>query len=256
MPQVMIIGGWAHRLYRLHPSAQRIEYVPLTTLDTDIAVPARLKVIDTDMRERLIAHGFEEERLGSDQPPATYYRLGDANTGFYAEFLTPLYGPEHGRDGKAKATRRVAGVVSQQLRHLEILLLNPWTVSLSGSNGFPFEDPKELRIPNPVSFLAHKVLIHKKRMRAKFAKDVLYIHDTLEIFGARLDNLNLEWRSEVKPKIHLNAVRKVQRAATDLFGQLNDPIRDAARMTGARKLSAEAVRERCNFGLAQIFNRS
>lgn len=171
LTQVVIIGGWAHTLYRLHPNAQRIEYLPLTTLDTDIAIPARLKVIDKDLRERLIAHGFEEDRLGSDQPPATHYRLGDAKTGFYAEFLTPLFGPEHGRDGKPKATRRVAGVVSQQLRHLEILLLNPWTVSLSGSNGFPFVDPKEIRIPNPLSFLAHKVLIHKKRMRPKFAKD-------------------------------------------------------------------------------------
>lgn len=44
LTQVVIIGGWAHRLYRLHPSAQHIEYLPLTTLDTDIAVPARLKV--------------------------------------------------------------------------------------------------------------------------------------------------------------------------------------------------------------------
>ncbi len=196
LTQVVIIGGWAHRLYRLHPCAQHIEYLPLTTLDTDIAVPARLKVIDTDVRERLIANGFEEERLGQDQPPATHYRLGDAKTGFYAEFLTPLFGPEHGRDGKPKATRRVAGVVSQQLRHLEILLLTPWTVSLSGSNGFSLEDPKEVRIANPASFLAHKVLIHKKRMRVKFAKDILYIHDTLEIFGARLDDLNRGWRTE------------------------------------------------------------
>jgi hypothetical protein len=254
LTQVVIIGGWAHRLYRLHPSAQHIEYLPLTTLDTDIAVPARLKVIDTDVRERLIANGFEEERLGQDQPPATHYRLGDAKTGFYAEFLTPLFGAEHGRDGKPKATRRIAGVVSQQLRYLEVLLLAPWTVSLSHSHGFPFEDPRDVRIANPASFLAHKVLIHNKRTRSKFAKDVLYIHDTLEIFGARLEDLNHAWRTEVKPKIHPNAVRKIQRAAPDLFGGINDAIRDAARMTEARKLSAEGVRERCNFGLARIFS--
>ncbi len=254
LTQVVIIGGWAHRLYRLHPSAQRVDYLPLTTLDTDIAVPARLKVMDTDVRERLIAHGFKEERLGEDQPPATHYRLADAETGFYAEFLTPLFGPEHGRAGKLKATRRVAGVVSQQLRHLEILLLSPRAVSLTRSNGFPFKDPMQVRIANPTSFLAHKALIHTKRMQAKFAKDILYIHDTLEVFGARLEDLNREWRVEVKPRIHPNAVRKVQRAATDLFGQLNDAIRDAARMTGARRLSAEAVRERCNFGLARIFS--
>jgi hypothetical protein len=254
LTQLVIIGGWAHRLYRMHPSARHVEYLPLTTLDTDIAVPPRLKVIDTDVRERLIANGFQEERLGEDQPPATHYRLGDAQTGFYAEFLTPLFGPEHGRDGKPKTTRRIAGIVSQQLRHLEVLLLSPWMVSLTRSNGFPFEDPRQVRIANPASFLSHKALIHNKRARTKFAKDVLYIHDTLEIFGARLEDLNREWRTEVKPHIHPNAARKIQHAATDLFGELNDAIRDAARMTGARKLSAEAVRERCNFGLARIFN--
>ncbi len=254
LTQVVVIGGWAHRLYRLHPSAQRIEYLPLTTLDADIAVPPRLKVMDRDVRERLTAQGFDEERLGSDQPPATHYRLGDAKTGFYAEFLTPLFGPEHGRDGKPKATRRIAGVVSQQLRYLEVLLLAPWTVSLSHSHGFPFEDPRDVRIANPASFLAHKVLIHNKRTRTKFAKDVLYIHDTLEIFGARLDDLKGEWRTELKPRIHHNAVRKTQRAAADLFGELNDAIRDAAQMTGARKLSAAAMRERCSFGLARVFS--
>jgi hypothetical protein len=122
------------------------------------------------------------------------------------------------------------------------------------ANGFPFQKPMQVRIANPANFLAHKVLIHNKRTSSKFAKDVLYIHDTLEIFGARLDDLNREWRTELKPRIHPNGVRKIQRAATDLFGELNDPIRDAAQMTGARKLSPEAVRERCNFGLAQIFN--
>jgi hypothetical protein len=254
LTQVVIIGGWAHRLYRLHPSAQHIEYSLLTTLDTDVAVPPRLKIIDENVRERLVANGFEEERLGEDQPPATHYRLGGAKTGFYAEFLTPLFGSEHGRDGKPKATRRVAGVVSQQLRHLEILLVAPWTVSLSRSNGFPFDTEMQVRIANPASLLAHKVLIHKKRMRPKFAKDVLYIHDTLEIFGARLEDLNREWRIEVKPHIHPNSVRKIQRAARDLFGELNDTIRDAAQITGARQLLAEAVRERCNFGLARIFN--
>lgn len=95
------------------------------------------------------AHGFEEERFGTHQPPVTHYHLRDAASGFYAEFLTPLFGPEHGRDRKLKATRRIAGIVSQQLRYLEILLVNPWTVRLARSNGFPLRDPKELRIPNP-----------------------------------------------------------------------------------------------------------
>lgn len=37
LDQVVIIGGWAHRLYRLHPQAQELDYAPLMTLDTDVA---------------------------------------------------------------------------------------------------------------------------------------------------------------------------------------------------------------------------
>lgn len=253
LASVVIIGGWAHRLYRIHPSAQQVMYVPLMTLDTDVAVPARLQVTGQDVRERLMANGFEEERLGQDKPPATHYRLGDAKTGFYAEFLTPLFGAEHGRDGKPKGTRRIAGVVSQQLRHLEILLYAPWTVGIDRSNGFPFVDPKQVQIANPASFLAHKVLIHNKRTRGKLAKDILYIHDTLEIFGERLEDMSREWDTKLKPRIHPKSVRKIERAATEIFGEVDDEIREAAQMAGFRKLSAEAVRERCNFGLKRIF---
>ena len=253
LANVVIIGGWAYRLYRLHPNAQQVTYVPLMTLDTDVAVPPRLPVTGQDIRERLVSNGFEEERLGQDKPPATHYRLGDAKTGFYAEFLTPLFGALHGRDGKPKVTRRIAGVVSQQLRHLEILLYAPWTVAIDRSNGFPFVEPMHVQIANPASFLAHKVLIHNKRGRGKVAKDILYIHDTLEIFGAKLGDLSLEWNTKVKPQIHRNGVRTIEHATTDLFGDVNDEIREAAQMAGPRKLSPEAVRERCNFGLKQVF---
>jgi hypothetical protein len=160
--------------------------------------------------------------------------------------LTPLFGAGYRRDGKPKATRRIAGVVSQQLRHLEILLYAPWTVSIGRSNGFPFADPKQVQVANPASFLAHKVLIHDKRSRGKFAKDILHIHDTLEIFGARLGEVSLEWDTRLKPRIHQKSVRKTERAATELFGQMNDEIREAAQMAGSRKISAEAVRELCN----------
>jgi hypothetical protein len=36
--EVVLIGGWAHRLYRLHPLARRLDYLPLATLDGDVAV--------------------------------------------------------------------------------------------------------------------------------------------------------------------------------------------------------------------------
>jgi len=39
-----VVGGCAHRLYRLHPLAQQLRYEPLATLDADIALPTRFKV--------------------------------------------------------------------------------------------------------------------------------------------------------------------------------------------------------------------
>src|SRR5580658_9534869 len=83
LDQVVIVGGWAHRLYRLHPNAQRLDYPPLMTLDADVAVPAKMPAREPDIRKRLVAHGFTEEILGDHHPPATHYRLGGEESGFY-----------------------------------------------------------------------------------------------------------------------------------------------------------------------------
>ena len=40
LQQIVIVGGRAHQLYRLHPHAQHPDYPPLSTLDTDVALPA------------------------------------------------------------------------------------------------------------------------------------------------------------------------------------------------------------------------
>ena len=64
LDQVVIIGGWAHRLYRHHPAAQILEYPPLMTLDADVALDTGVLIQAQDIRSRLLAHGFEEEFLG------------------------------------------------------------------------------------------------------------------------------------------------------------------------------------------------
>ena len=43
LSEVVLVGGWAHRLYRLDPRARELSYLPLTTLDGDVAVPLTLK---------------------------------------------------------------------------------------------------------------------------------------------------------------------------------------------------------------------
>jgi hypothetical protein len=251
--QVVIIGGWAHRLCRLHPRARQLDYTPIMTLDADIAVPRQPDVKHPDLRECLLANGFREELMGEDQPPATHYRLADSETGFYAEFLTPLAGSEYTRGGKRNATINTAGAVSQKLRHIEILLNAAWKVGLGESNGFAFPQPCIVNVANPAAFLAHKLLIHTKRSHARFHKDVLYIHDTLQTFGAYLPELHRNWVSEVRPLLHPKSVRIVESAAGRLFGEVNDAVRRAARIAGTRGLSPETVLEVCNVGLKQVF---
>jgi hypothetical protein len=253
--EVVIIGGWAHRLYRLHPSAQVPNYVPLMTLDTDVALPAQLTASRQDLRERLLAHGFSEQRLGDDKPPVTHYHLAQAQTGFFAEFLTPLSGSGYHRREERKATKRTAGVVTQRLRYLEVLLAAPWSVAIDQSKGFPLPGRRTIQVASPTAFLAHKILIHKKRPSTKSAKDILYIHDTLETFGARLSDLHREWEEHVRPCLHERAVRRVERGATELFGEIDDPVRGAARIAEDRRITPEAIREACYFGLERVFGQ-
>jgi len=252
LDQVVVIGGWAHRLYRLHPLAERLDYPPLMTLDADVALPSRLKV--EDIHERLAANGFKAEFLGHHKPPAAHYRLGNQMDGFYAEFLTPLIGSAQARDGAKKATTRIAGVSSQRLRYVDLLLHAPWSVILSESNGFPLAEQQTVRVANPTSFLVQKILIHGRRSGSDRAKDILYIHDTLEAFGARLIDLRAEWIGKVRSKLHARSVRLIEHAGDTFFRKLSDPLRQAARIAQGRQLSAERIREVCKFGFRELFH--
>lgn len=250
--QVVIVGGWAHRLYHLHPAAQKLDFAPLMTLDADVALPLKLPANTPSLREALVASGFEEEFRGDDQPPATHYHWGDKEQNFYAEFLTPLTGSGYTRSGKRKATAQVAGINSQRLRFLELLLNHPWTVAL-GVEDFGFAAPKIVRIANPAGFLAQKLLIHSKRSAEDQAKDILYVHDTLQVFGARLNDLRDEWISRIRPGLRSQAAKTIETAHEWLFGEITDVTRAAAAIAADRKIGAGALREACRYGLPQIF---
>jgi len=185
LDQVVIIGGWAHRLYRLHPLAQSLDYEPLGTFDTDVAVPAELPATGEEIGQRLLENGFREELLGDMEPPAAHYHVTTGNTAFYAEFLSPLIGG-YVKRGKHDVTARIGGVSVQKLRHLELLLEDPWDIVIASANGFPTVQPKLLRVPNAAAFLVQKILILDRRLPEERAKDVLYIHDTFETFATNL----------------------------------------------------------------------
>jgi hypothetical protein len=63
--QVVLIGGWVHRLYRLDPRTRNVTYLPLTTLDGGVVIPTKLQVGESTVRNRLLEAGFREEFIGS-----------------------------------------------------------------------------------------------------------------------------------------------------------------------------------------------
>lgn len=250
--KVVFIGGWAHRLYRERPEAITPSYDALYTEDADIALAPGTIARSEDLRGRLIARGFSEEMSGDDHPPVTHYSLGTEQLGFYAEFLTPLQGSERRRDGSADVTQRIGGVVAQKLRHLDVLLIAPWAVTVSEANGFALQEPAVVHVPNPVSFIAQKLLIHSRRKRDDRSKDVLYIHDTIELFGAGLSRLNEMWQASVAPRLPASSKRIVAARATELFGETTDAVRGASLMAAHRGLTPASIRELCELGLARV----
>jgi hypothetical protein len=190
--------------------------------------------------------------MGDDQPPATHYELGEEDGAFCAEFLTPLIGSEYDRKGNRRATAQVGGITSQNLRHVELLLDSPWTVELSQGNGFPFGTARQVRIAHPTRFMAQKLLIDDKRDRRSRAKDILYLHDTIELLGGSLDLLTDEWR-RLRQALSEGAIRTVEGAYDTMFSKITDDIRGAARAAAGRGLTPEGVQELCRAGLRIVF---
>lgn len=108
-------------------------------------------------------------------------------------------------------------------------------------------------MPNPVSFIVQKLLIHKRRDTEKKAQDVLYIHDTLELFGASLGKLRTVWDDDVRPRMPARTATRAMETATALFENVTDVIREAARIPQDRRLQPENIRAATHYGLEEVF---
>lgn len=250
---LVLVGGWAHRLYRFHELANVPDYQPLTTKDTDFAFSAGAP-LEGDLKVALDEAGFNEKLFGENQPPVTHYELSDDDAGFYAEFLTPLVGSGIKRGGKPDATILVAGVTAQKLRYLEILFVDPWTITIGPDRGFPLPGRVDLQVANPVSFIIQKLLIQEARTVAKRAQDVLYIHDTLELFAGALPALKESWETKIRPSLYERTARAAIELATSTFAKVTDTMRDAVQMAQGRNLTPERLQGLCQGALKEVLN--
>ncbi len=251
--RVVFVGGWAHRLHRLHPSASVPRYQPVVTRDVDVVLDPAMR-LQGDIARTLQAAGFSKRLVGEHRPPVSHFQVGDNDAGFYVEFLSPLRGSALQRDGTENATESIAGVTTRRLRHLEVLLCAPWEIALAPTNDLPIAAPARLLVVNPVSFIVQRLLIHNLRPDDKKAQDLLYIHDTIELFGTSLAMLHALWSGAVRP-----ALRSTERATAiarcdTIFCATTDTIRNAVRKVAAdRQLSPNELRLRTSIGLEEIF---
>ncbi|WP_244145492.1 nucleotidyltransferase domain-containing protein [Paraburkholderia mimosarum] len=110
----------------------------------------------------------------------------------------------------------------------------------------------DLRVPNPASFMIQKLLIRDKRVGQKRAQDVLYIHDTLQLFyGAIETDLVPIWK-ELEGTLHANQQKSVRDGVRELFSGMNDVIREAAAIP-ADKRDPEAMLQLCREGFEDLF---
>jgi hypothetical protein len=138
------------------------------------------------------------------------------------------------------------------LRYLELLLAAPWEVEVGPATGYPTIERHLVQVPNPVAFLVQKLLIHDRREPADRAKDLIYIHDTIESFGDALAELRKLWQGTVRPLLSPKARRSIEAAPKALLGEVNNSVREAVRMAPERISSPLQLIETCEVGFSAI----
>lgn len=253
--QVVIVGGWAHRLHRLHPDATVPPYGAVVTQDADVAFDSAGR-LQGDIAAALQEAGFEKVLKGEHVPPVSHFQLGEEDAGFCVEFLTPLRGGGRRRDGSEDATMSAAGVTAQKLRHLDVLLKAPWRIDLAPSDHLPIAASTHFNVANPVSFIVQRLLIHHLRIGRKKAQDLLYVHDTLDLFAMSLPALNSLWREHVGPSLTRGDRKETHGRAHLLFQNMTDTVREAVRIPVDRRIDPAEFRVRCEIGLEQLFGEA
>jgi hypothetical protein len=218
---VVIVGGWAHRLHRLDPRAIQPSYNAVVTRDADVAFDAEIR-LEGDIGAALKQAGFNKILMGEHVPPVSHFQFGEENVGFFIEFLTPLRGRGMRRDGSEDATMAAAGMTAQKLRHFNVLLTAPWKIDLVPLEQLPLAESTHLNVANPVSFIVQKLLIHL-------------------------------WREHVAPSLTQKELKEAKERTHLIFERISDTLREAVRIPVDRRIDPEEFRLRCEIGLEQLF---
>lgn len=142
---VELIGSWCFDLYQKHLG---VKSFPLRTLDIDFLIPNPFRGKEhKDFAKQI-------EKLGFYPDFDTHGSLCLSSSNIKIEFITPLKGQGLEKSVKIKKF----GFNAIPLRFVDILLKDPIVVADSGIN---------IKVPNPVNFCLHKLIIASRRPKAE-----------------------------------------------------------------------------------------
>lgn len=254
LDRLVIIGGWAHLLHRFHQLAKPLDDAPLMTSDCDVAIPVQaVATVWPPLDASLERAGFTLRQGGGELGESRIYVLrSDPN--FSLQFLAVRRGDGRDRDGSVVRTVQVGGISAEVLGDLDLAAASPWSCSFLRSSGTAVS----LTVAHPVAFVLGKILVScaPQRGRNERAKDLLYVVDTLRLFGDRLEDLHAEARSTLD-RVGKSRLRRLQQALRRHFVERSDELRRAVEqaqaLPGSRPDSQAAFVRDCAQGLARLF---
>jgi hypothetical protein len=200
LDQLVLVGGFAARLYRFHPRAASTDIDPILTFDVDFAAPGTLRAAGRQTLSDLVATaGLDPQLFADHDPPVMKFfpratgksARTERGARCYVEFLTPLTGRGTDREGMEVITREIQpGITAQALRYLDLLLVDPWRILLAAVPDMKgFAKGTFVQVPHPGLFVVQKILISDGRRPGDRAKDMAYVYDVLGLFRRDLADI-------------------------------------------------------------------
>ena len=183
---VELIGSWSFLLYQRHLGVRRM---PLRTQDVDFLLPRPYpKRAEIDLGEGLERLGFR--RAAATTIGSTYF--------LHPELKIEFLAPERGKGDESAWPVKALGVSAIPLRFMDMLLKDSITVK---------EGSAHVRVPSPLNFSLHKLLIAQRRKnKAKKERDIeqaVYVLEILEPerFRQELTDCPRKWRSLIEKSL-------------------------------------------------------
>ncbi|MCK6530657.1 nucleotidyltransferase domain-containing protein [Myxococcota bacterium] len=182
--EVLVVGTFAPYLYRYSALLNIPRHPALPTTDVDLALPPHLRLHEgPPLRTRLLAAGLVEYDVldfGHRVAARKYQRAGVDDSKLapvHLEFLVPLFGKDDGSPARPEPE-----VVAERLKYLDLLAFEPLSIDAATVGGLGLSGVTPVRIPTPLSYVLHKVLIRPERLRrkdGKAEKDLASVYDAI-----------------------------------------------------------------------------